>query len=361
MLKPSGGAISHPCAARHCDRRNGNGLLLVQMLLRSARSEALCFLSACFTAIIRAWILRDSPHVHVEISSLSLSPHAHVHVHVHVHVEISSGVFLPLVMLGTGSLSSTEQDCLTWLDAGGQGIDTGLIYPDSARRCIRLAAAKVKRSRLFISNKVPCLKGLSSTAISRMYSDPSLNVPSGILDRDIQMSFDSINVSYVDLMLLHQPCRTLQDTILAYSSLEKLFKAGKARAIGISNVYDAAYLHDFVQQVPIRPAVLQNSFSLNTHDKAMLTACRKNGITFQSYSPLDGFRGGLQGIVRKHPLIPNISKANNLMPAQVAIRWVIQTGVPVVTSSRSLVHDIADLRAAQIQLTSEEMRQLNSF
>merc|ERR1712031_35190 len=130
--------------------------------------------------------------------------------------------------------------------------------------------------------------------------------------------------TWADLILLHWPCATMEDTIAAYKQLEPLVENGKARSIGISN-FNASLIDALLKEVTVPPAVNQCGFSIGNHnsslfgrDLATLQRCKEVGITYSAYSPL----GGLSGIdVLTDPDVVAIAKAHDKSPAQVALRW----------------------------------------
>merc|ERR1712070_983927 len=107
-----------------------------------------------------------------------------------------------------------------------------------------------------------------------------------------------LRISSVDLVLLHDPCNTMAETVQAYKALEDLKAAGKTRAIGVSN-FNASMIDSLMASTKVKPAVNQCGFSIGNHDSSKLGRdmttlqhCQKLGITYSAYSPL----GGLSGI-----------------------------------------------------------------
>ena len=157
--------------------------------------------------------------------------------------------------------------------------------------------------------------------------------------------------------------------ITAFRQLEPLVRSGRARAIGVSNM-NATMLEAIVADAAgradgIAPAVNQVGFSIGAHsdsvlgsDAATMAACKRHGVQYEAYSPL----GGLSGVdVLRHPVVLRVAAAHNASAATVALRWVVQQGVPFVTSSTSAAYDAEDLAAATQNatvLTAEEMAAL---
>ena len=101
-----------------------------------------------------------------------------------------------------------------------------------------------------------------------------------------------LQLDQVDLLLLHWPCDTFEETMAAYRVMEDAVEAGKARAIGVSN-FNASMVDRIARAAKVKPAVNQCAFSVAGHtddtwgrDDATVRMCKKHGITFEAYSPL---------------------------------------------------------------------------
>lgn len=253
-------------------------------------------------------------------------------------IEIAPGVFMPLVNVGGGGTKFLPSNYSLWLELGGRGLDTALTYGDDVQRDVGKAikASGLPRDQLFVTTKVPCPAQSSDDA-----------------GHDLEM----IGVDYVDLMLLHWPCRSgMKDTISVYKSLENLVASKKARAIGISN-FNAAEVDALIEAVSVKPAVNQNPFSIGNHDLEALKKCQDLNITYSAYSPL----GGLSHVDVLHdPTVTAIANVHNKSTAQVALRWVVQQGVVAVTASTKATHLQSDMEIFDFVLTGEEMSRLTA-
>ena len=147
-------------------------------------------------------------------------------------VPIAPGVDMPLINLG--GVHSHPSNYSAWLGLGGRGLDTAMMYGDNVQLRVgdALAASGLERGQIFVTTKVPCCPdgGLSSWCrwFDSEYED---------LAADVRMEIDLrlLQLEYVDLMLLHWPCATINDTVRTYRGLESFASAGRARTIGISN------------------------------------------------------------------------------------------------------------------------------
>merc|ERR1719272_2395825 len=168
----------------------------------------------------------------------------------------------------------------------------------------------------------------------------------------------------VDLILLHWPCTTHEATLAAYSGLEDALAAGKTRAIGVSN-FNATLLDALLPQMKVKPAVNQCGHSIGAHNAShnpllgggddTVKFCKANGISYSAYSPL----GGLTGTdVFKDPTVIAVGKAHNVSPAQVALKWLVQQNITVVTAADNAEYIKEDIDLFSFELTVAEMATL---
>eukprot|EP00931_Biecheleriopsis_adriatica_P010473 TRINITY_DN111549_c0_g1_i1.p1 TRINITY_DN111549_c0_g1~~TRINITY_DN111549_c0_g1_i1.p1 ORF type:complete len:300 (+),score=33.24 TRINITY_DN111549_c0_g1_i1:85-984(+) len=264
-------------------------------------------------------------------------------------IEISSGVWMPVINLG--GVSSMPSNYSSWLEIGGRGVDTALMYGPEIQRQVGSAVltSGVSRKDLFVTSKVPC--------------DPYRpQFSTGNFTKDVDATFHQLGLPYVDLMLMHNACRQngkieTQKVVEAYRVLESLVKTGRARAIGVSN-FDAADLKALLPHVTVVPAVNQCKFSIGMHDDVTQQFCQEKKITYSAYSPL----GGLSHVDVMHdPDVLQVASAHNKSWAQVALRWVVQQGVVAVTSTDKVSHQHGDLNIFDFKLTDDEMTRLRTI
>jgi len=275
--------------------------------------------------------------------------------------EIAPGLFMPYINLG--GVHSHPSNYSAWLELGAHGLDTALMYGDDVQLHVgdAIKASGLAREKLFVTSKVPCcpaaLTGWCSWYASE-YKD---------LDAYTRASIDArlMGVEYVDLMLLHWPCETMNETLTAYRALEEFALAGKAKAIGISNFNASAIDALYAAGLRVPPVVNQCGFSIGNHnssglgrDFATLAKCREKHITYSAYSPL----GGLSGVdVLSNPTVIAVGRAHNKSSAQTAFRWVTQQGVVAVTASTSAKHLASDLDIFDFTLSEGEMHELTAI
>jgi diketogulonate reductase-like aldo/keto reductase len=251
--------------------------------------------------------------------------------------EIAPGVFLPYVSLGHPDDNSSEAaDLDMWLRLGGVGIDTAWIYRNQRAVADGLARSGRARASVFVTTKIPC-------------------VADGALALEfIREDLKELRMDYVDLLLLHEPCETKAGTALAWRAIQLAASAGLARAVGVSN-FAPRDLDAVLAAGGVPPSVNQCRMSIGYRDGATLAYCAARGITYQAYSPL-------RHVDLADPCILAIAKAHGRSSAQVALRWVVQQGVPVATSpGASAKFSQQDLELDSFALSALEMATLSAL
>jgi diketogulonate reductase-like aldo/keto reductase len=273
-------------------------------------------------------------------------------------IEIAPGVNMPFVNLG-GVLSSPS-NYSEWLRLGGTGLDTALTYGDIVQRQVAAALAQttVKRSDIFVTTKVPCCPLTGSGHCQ----DPEFN---GSIASDIKKDIDILG--HVDLLLLHWPCDTYAQTLQAYTDVEQALKSGVTRAIGVSN-FNASLLERLAKDAKVKPAVNQCGHSVGAHnashnpqiggDDATAKYCADHAISYSAYSPL----GGLNKVdIWTNLTVQKIAKEHGVSPAQVALRWLVQQSITVVTAADKASYESEDMDVFSFSLTDDEMATLASL
>jgi len=275
-------------------------------------------------------------------------------------IEIAPGVLMPYVNLG--GVVSAPSNYTEWLALGGRGIDTALTYGDVVQKKVAqaLQATSVPRSEIFVTTKVPCCPLKQSSKCK----DPEYD---GSIAADI--AADIAILGNVDLMLLHWPCNTYEQTLQAYTDLEKALEQGVTRAIGVSN-FNASLLARLKDDVTTQPAVNQCGHSVGAHnethnpqiggDDATAAYCSKWGISYSAYSPL----GGLSKLdIYKNPTVKEIASSFNppISPAQVALRWLIQQKITAVTAANNKDYLAEDMDVFSFHLSKNDMSRLTAL
>ncbi len=250
-------------------------------------------------------------------------------------VLLNSGYTMPVAGLGTYALSDEEcyNSVSALLQSGGRLIDTASYYGNeqSVGRAIRDSG--VPRKEIFVTTKL----------YPTQFSDP---------EGAIEQSLQKLDIGYIDLMLLHHPGT---GDVAAYQAMEQAAMDGKIHSIGLSNWY-IEELEEFLPQVNIPPAVVQNEIHPYYQEKDVVPYIQKLGIVVNGYSPFGG-RGHTSELF-SDAVISSIADAHGVTPAQVVLRWNLQRGVVVNPGSSDPAHIRENLDIFDFSLTDEEMQQI---
>ncbi|KAL6619122.1 hypothetical protein ACP70R_034261 [Stipagrostis hirtigluma subsp. patula] len=162
----------------------------------------------------------------------------------------------------------------------------------------------------------------------------------------LEGTLNNLQTDYVDLYLIHWPVRMKKgagfgpqsvipsDIPATWAAMEKLYDAGKARAIGVSN-FSSKKLADLLAVARVPPAVDQVECHPVWQQAKLREFCASNGIHLSAYSPLGSPGTGMvkAGAVLEHPVVVSAAEKLGKTPAQVALRWGIQMGHSVLPKS----------------------------
>merc|ERR1712139_595040 len=198
----------------------------------------------------------------------------------------------------------------------------------------------VDRDSYFLTTKIP--DGTASQTKANMEQD-----------------LEELGLDYVDLMLVHFPptfgsCSKMQ---AQWAAMEEFYKAGKAKAIGVSN-YCPSSLDCIMQKATVTPAVNQVQYhvGMGVDPIGVKSASEKYGIHLQAYSPL----GNGESDLITGDMVTNIGKKYDKTGAQVALRWIQENGVSLTTKTTKTSHMQEDLDVFTFELAADEKATLDA-
>merc|ERR1711907_80438 len=175
----------------------------------------------------------------------------------------------------------------------------------------------------------------------------------------LQQNLDQLGLDYVDLMLVHYPptgnsCSKMQEQ---WAAMEEFYKAGKAKAIGVSN-YCPSSLECIMQTATVTPAVNQVQYhvGMGVDPISVKSTSEKYGIHLQAYSPL----GNGESDLITGDLVTGIAAKYDKTGAQVALRWIQENGVSLTTKTTKTSHMQEDLDVFNFELASDEKATLDA-
>lgn len=268
--------------------------------------------------------------------------------------------WMPLRGLGTNGfegehlLSAVQR----YVRLGGRLLDTGLLYGNHADIATAITTSGLPRSAFFLSSKIPP---------GRMGFDEATSAIDQIL-------FE-LRIEYVDLVLIHWPAMFNDDRPprcaaeaggwpgcrrATWLAMEAAHRNGKVRALGVSN-FGEGHLRDILEAPGRRLPIATNEFELTPwwpqHD--LRAFCRQHGIAVTAFGSLGGSLIG--GAMLNAPVVQRVAREEGRSPAQVLLRWAVQSGVAVIPSSSSQGHAEDNWDIAAWDLSAAAMRQLDAI
>lgn len=222
-------------------------------------------------------------------------------------IKLSNGVLMP--QMGYGVYQIEPEDCercvMDAISVGYRMIDTAQAYLNEEAVGKAWKKSGVRREDLFLVNKV-------------WHS----NYGEGQTMKSIDESLRKLQTDYIDLMLLHQP---FCDRYGAYRDLEKAYKAGKVRAIGVSNFFPD-HLVDLAANMEIAPMVNQVETHVFDQQREARKYMDEIGTHIMSWAPLAEGQNNLFS----DPVLTKIGEKFGKTTAQVALRWLLQSDVIII-------------------------------
>jgi methylglyoxal/glyoxal reductase len=253
---------------------------------------------------------------------------------------LHNGVKMPWLGLGVFKVEDGTEvvnSVKTALEVGYRSIDTAAIYGNEEGVGKAIAESTVPREELFITTKVwNSNHGYEATLAA------------------FDVSMDKLGLNYLDLYLIHWPLPSQGKFVETWKALEKLYKDGRVRAIGVSN-FKVHHLEEIIANCEIIPMVNQVEYHPRFNQRELHDFCKKYGIQLEAWSPL------MQGGLLEEPALVEIAKKYNKSTAQIIIRWDLQTGVVTIPKSVK-PHRIAEnAEVFDFELTQEDMDKINAL
>ncbi|ADC49519.1 aldo/keto reductase [Alkalihalophilus pseudofirmus OF4] len=254
------------------------------------------------------------------------------------YATLNNGVKMPWLGLGVYKAedgAEVEQAVIKAIEAGYRSIDTAAVYYNEEGVGSAIKKSGVAREELFITTKV--------------WNDDQ-GYESAL--RAFDQSMNKLGLDVLDLYLVHWPVEgKFKDT---WKALETLYKAGKVRAIGVSN-FNVTHLEELLKTAEIKPMVNQIEFHPYLLQEDLRKYCKEQGIQVEAWRPLT------KGDIFSNPTVQEIANAHNKTPAQVLLRWNIEHEVVTIPKSVTESRIIENSQIFDFELTQEEIRKLDEL
>lgn len=224
--------------------------------------------------------------------------------------KLNNGLEIPVTGFGVYQISKVDckESVLSALKAGYRHIDTAQAYFNEEQVGEAIKASGLKREEIFVTTKI--------------WID---NYGEGKTYVSVIESLRKLQLDYVDLILLHQP---IGDYYSAYRDLEKLYKEGKVKSIGVSNFYPDR-LVDICLFSEIKPMVNQIEINVFNQQNEAKKWADKYGVVLEAWAPFAEGRNNMF----KNETLTQIANKHNKTVAQVILRWLLQREIVSLAKS----------------------------
>ena len=252
------------------------------------------------------------------------------------YTTLSNGIQMPLLGYGVFQVPPQEAErCVAdALSVGYRLIDTAQAYFNEEGVGAAIAKSGIPREEIFLVTKVWISNNGEEKAAA-----------------SIDESLRKLGTDYIDLLLIHQ---AYGDVFGTWRAMEKAYKAGKVRAIGVSN-FLAARFFDFAHYVDIKPMVNQLQCNVLCQQTGIEPILCETDTKMMAWGPLGG--QGAEGIV-KNPELAAIGERYGKTAAQVALRWLTQCGIVAIPKSSHKERMEQNFNIFDFSLTSNEMQEI---
>ncbi|MEC1530184.1 glyoxal/methylglyoxal reductase [Bacillus spizizenii] len=253
-------------------------------------------------------------------------------------VKLHNGVEMPWFGLGVFKVengSEATESVKAAIKNGYRSIDTAAIYKNEEGVGIGIKESGVAREELFITSKV-------------WNEDQGYETTLAAFEK----SLERLQLDYLDLYLIHWPGKDkYKDT---WRALEKLYKDGKIRAIGVSN-FQVHHLEELLKDAEIKPMVNQVEFHPRLTQKELRDYCKEQGIQLEAWSPL------MQGQLLDNEVLTQIAEKHNKSVAQLILRWDLQHEVVTIPKSIKEHRIIENADIFDFELSQEDMDKIDAL
>ena len=251
------------------------------------------------------------------------------------YATLNNGIKMPMAGIGTFLLTPDEAEAsvLSALQCGYRLIDTANAYVNEKAVGRAMRKSGIPRDEIFLETKLW----------------PSFYEQEDAVEKTLQR----LGTDYIDLLLIHQPAGNY---VAGYRLMEKAYKEGKVRAIGLSN-FTPEQVQEVLDICEVKPAVLQTEVHPYSQEKKLKEFLDKEGIVIQAWYPL----GHGDKTLIQEPLFTEFGKKYGKSNAQIILRWHIQAGNIVIPGSKNPAHIKDNFNLFDFALTDDEMAKITAL
>lgn len=250
-----------------------------------------------------------------------------------------NGVKMPWIGLGVFQVPKeiTKNVVLEALRLGYRSIDTAAFYDNEEEVGMAIKESGIPREEIFVTTKLwNTDHGYDKALVA------------------FEKSLSRLGLEYIDLYLIHWPMPSLGKYKETWKALEKLYREGRVRAIGVSN-FQIDHLKDLLAVCEIKPMVNQVEFHPRLTQEELRHFCRQNQIQMEAWSPL------MRGHILQEPVLVQMARKYNKTPAQIILRWDLQNHVVTIPRSTRPERMEENAQIFDFELTQEEMEMISNL
>lgn len=251
------------------------------------------------------------------------------------YTTLNNGIKMPMAGIGTFLLTpdQAESAVLEALKDGYRLIDTANAYVNEKAVGRAMKKSGLAREDIFLETKI---------------------WPSFYMQEDAgEKTLERLDTDYIDLLLIHQPSGNY---VAGYRLMEKAYKEGKVKAIGLSN-FTKEQIQEILAICEVKPAVLQTEVHPYFQEQELKEFLAKEDIKIQAWYPL----GHGDAALLNDETIVELSKKYQKSTAQIILRWHIQAGNIVIPGSKNPAHIKANFDLFDFALTEDEMKKISGL
>ena len=247
-------------------------------------------------------------------------------------IKLNNGVEMPLAGIGTFLLSPDEAEasCISALAGGCRLIDTANAYVNERAVGRAMKKSGLKREEIFLETKL----------WPAFYEQTDA----------VEKTLERLDTDYIDLLLIHQPAGNY---VAGYRLMEKAYKEGKVRAIGLSN-FSMEQIKEILSICEVKPTILQTEVHPYSQEKALKEFLDSRGIVIQAWYPL----GHGDKALIEEPVFSKLAQKYSKSNAQIILRWHVQSGNIVIPGSKNPAHIKDNFALFDFTLTEDEMAEI---
>lgn len=253
-------------------------------------------------------------------------------------VKLNNGIEMPILGYGVFLVDPKEcERCVTdAINTGYRMIDTAQAYYNEEGVGEAIKKSGIKREEFFLVTKIWITNSGEEKA-----------------EKSIEESLKKLKTDYVDLLLIHQPFGDYYGT---YRAMEKAYREGKTRAIGISNFFADRYV-DLCNFVEIKPMINQMETHIFQQQRQLREYMKKYDTKLMSWSPMA--RG--ENNIFENELLKNIGAKYNKTTAQIALRFLIREDIVIIPKSTHKERIEENFNIFDFELSDEDMNLLKGL